>query len=535
VFRPDQHDATLVVSPRPPVDVPHRRGFSILSPGNVDRQDDGEGEQPDWFADLLLDRLVTAVTEGYADHRLEPFFRRPLRDPAAIRYRQDVMRDVAREDVADACRAFSSAMRRVRGMLGQDRTVEYSYEPARSLLDGLNEYCRAVTTFSRELTSSSVVSSGFLTFRSLLAEYVESSEFLRLQQDTVECLALLGTVRYCLLIEGPTVTVCPYEHEDEVEFVTLVEERFEALGGHALDTVRVEVPAMNGMNHVQSQIVERLALLYPRPFIALQDYAIRYARPLDPLVLNFEREVQFYVAWNDYVSRFRESGLTFSYPSLTTGTGGLVLQRAFDVVLAENLVTEDRTVVTNDVVLVGGERLCIVTGPNHGGKTTFARMIGQIHHLANVGCSVPCAQASVPVIDGIFTHFERREQLHDDHGLLKEDLLRARDVLRHVTGDSLVIFNEFLSSTALEDAVRLGERILTGLAASGCCVVWVTFLDALAVVDGAVSFVAAVDEHDPSVRTFNIERRRADGAAHALAVAAKHRMTREWILSRLAR
>ena len=178
----------------------------------------------------------------------------------------------------------------------------------------------------------------------------------------------------------------------------------------------------------------------------------------------------------------------------------------------------------------------MISGPNQGGKTTFARTIGQLHHLARIGVPVPGERLRLPLVDRVFTHFERLEQVEDLASKLEDDLRRIHAILEEATSASILIMNESFSSTTVGDQLFIGQRVLRQIVGLGLLCVVVTFLTELVELDPAiVSMVSTIDPDDAARRTFEIVRRPADGLAYALAIAEKHRLTYPALTTRLAR
>lgn len=488
-------------------------------------------EAPGFFVDLNLDQVIDAITAGKQDYRLPPFFYTPLHDLDAISYRHEVMRDLENSTLFEQIRSFAQKMSSMRASLAQVDKLSYKYQKERWFLDAIALYCEAVTSLARDLSLVDVQSRGFLAFRDYMTDYTNSARFTSLLAETKQLQGELSAVKYCLLIKGNSIKVRRYEAERD--YSAEVEDTFAKFKQGAVRDYRVRFRDWPEMDHVEAQILNLVARLYPDIFAELDDYCAKNGKYLDETIATFDREVQFYVAYLEYIRRLTRAGLPFCYPRIST-CKEVYAYDAFDIALASRLVSEKAPVVCNDVSLKGAERILVVTGPNQGGKTTFARAFGQLHYLASLGCPVPAREAQILLFDQLFTHFEKEETIADLRGKLQDDLVRIHAILQHATPNSLVVLNEMFNSTTVDDALFLSKKIMEQLLRLDVLGVWVTFIDELASFsEKTVSMVSTIVPDNPAERTFKIVRKPADGLAYALAIAEKYQLTYDCIKERI--
>ncbi|HEU4567508.1 MAG TPA: hypothetical protein VFR99_05685 [Marmoricola sp.] len=485
--------------------------------------------------DLALDVLFDAVAARFPDAGLPETLRLPCADERTVRWRQEVFADLAVDALAASVRGFYEAMavvQRHRRLVERLRSREQRHGWA---LTAVLEYCRAVEALRDGLEGASVASPALRSLATYLADHTASPEFGRLVGRARELRAALERVEFAVLVRGPRVTVGDYDGEPD--YGAVVTEVFDRLRDEAREPVSARLaPAGAEMDHVEAQIVGLVGRLHPELFAELEQFCLQHEDFVDTTLAQVAADLVFFLAVDGFYAPLRAAGLAVCLPRLLPAEDRrLRADAVFDAALAHRLVHEGQPVVCSDLHLDPGERIVVVTGPNQGGKTTFARSIGQLHHLAMLGCPVPAAAAELCPVDAVLTHFEVAPDPQDLAGGLMDDLQRVREVLSAATSASLLVFNEVFSSTSLLDATALSEAVLRRLAARGSLAVWVTFIPELVeAAAGTVSMASDVDPADVSHRTFRMTRRPPNERAYADALAARYELGYDQVRARLA-
>lgn len=489
------------------------------------------------FKDLNLDQVFASATKRREAYELLPFYFAPLTDADSILYRQEVFADLEDPGVLELLSAFAAEQLVARSaaqrkeMQNDDGGFNH-YHRARHFLNAALRYCDTISRLSSGLTDRWLGSAALRAVRSYLAGYVASGEFTALESEGRDVLHALDQVRYSVLVDGDRVTVGPFGGEEDYSAeVEATFSRFQqgAVTDYLPDFKDTEAYAGAG-------ILDLVAKVFPDAFAALDAFCKGHFDYLDAAVRRLDRELQFYLSYLDYIRPIRDAGLPITTPVVSATSKAEQALDTFDLALAAQLTARDETVVCNDLTLSGAERIFVVSGPNNGGKTTFARTVGQLHYLARLGCPVPGREVHLFLCDRIFTHFEKEEDVTSLAGKLQDELNRMKGDFDAATSSSVFVFNEVFNSTSADDALFLSREMLERIGALDALGVCVTFLDELASLnDKVVSMVSMVVPEDPAIRTHKVVRKPADGRAYAQAIADKYGLTYERLSAEIGR
>lgn len=159
------------------------------------------------------------------------------------------------------------------------------------------------------------------------------------------------------------------------------------------------------------------------------------------------------IAELDVLSTFAERATTLNYtkPSLVESTGIQIDAGRHPVV---EQMTDD-AFIANPVLFNEQRKMLIITGPNMGGKSTYMRQTALIVLLAHIGCYVPAEQATIGMVDRIFTRIGASDDLASGRSTFMVEMTETANILHNATEKSLVLLDEIGRGTSTYDGLSL--------------------------------------------------------------------------------
>jgi DNA mismatch repair protein MutS len=134
--------------------------------------------------------------------------------------------------------------------------------------------------------------------------------------------------------------------------------------------------------------------------------------------------------------------------------------------------------------------LCLITGPNMAGKSTYIRQTALIVLMAHTGSYVPAESATIGLADRIFTRIGASDELHAGQSTFMVEMTEAANILHHATDRSVVILDEIGRGTSTLDGLSLAWAIAECLAGLGCRTLFATHYHELTALADRISNVA---------------------------------------------
>lgn len=473
-----------------------------------------EQEKSSVFADFNLDIFVSKADSLSRGFHLQPLFYYIPKKAETVKYRREITGDFQNPGVYAAFESYSVQVEKVKRYEKRAAASNNLSESGKWHADALYLFAESLMTLYHELTGDSEFSHSYSpAMRELigyLEEYIESEEFKEWKQLAEEIHEAIDGQAVSFYIQKNKVAILEEKATDNflqrmAEAFLLPEEK----------EVRLEIED-GKLSLFEKVMAERLvkAKKLDKKFRRLRGVK------LEPKLLTMAYEAQFYLGFYRFKSYMEKRGYEFVLPK---EAAHIRVTEGYDVAMA--VKDEDRKVVRNDFYMGDDESFFVVTGANGGGKTTFARMAGQVLYFSQMGLMVPCKSAELPYFSGILSHFSNEESEETGKGKLMEELIRLRPMMESGSTNCFVILNELFTTAATVDAGIMGKKVLEHFMKNDCMGIYVTHIQSLAEESSGIVSMVAELEKDHHTRSFKIVRKPAKEGEYEDSLITEYCMT----------
>jgi len=109
------------------------------------------------------------------------------------------------------------------------------------------------------------------------------------------------------------------------------------------------------------------------------------------------------------------------------------------------------------------EQICLITGPNMAGKSTFIRQVALIALLAHVGSWVPARACRLGLVDRIFSRVGAGDELARGNSTFMVEMNETANILNNCTNRSLIVLDEIGRGTSTYDGLSIAWAVVEHL------------------------------------------------------------------------
>lgn len=497
--------------------------------------------EPGYFQDLHLDYLLNIIERSVKDYAVHPHYYTLPSSFEVIRYRQDIFQDLTRPALYDCVRRFCLQMqksRHARKLADESReeiqAASYHLEAAAFYWDGLMR-------LGQELAACELTSEGFLSFREYVDRYIAEWQEKGFDKELARASEFFAKIRFRLVVGRERLTIEEISDEDEETGNSATEENYFRELAELLSLKPEETKDyMEGLfpnalepSYLELTLIQMLRKNNPEIFREIRRFYQTYPDFYSDKLLRFEEEVQFYISFLEFSKKTEELGYSLNVPDIS-GDNGFAGRGVYDLALVWKNANRDYTIVSNDFCFPENPAFFVVTGPNQGGKTTFARSMAQAVYLARMGLYVNAASFSLPWFDGIATHFEMEERIQSNSGKLKDEIDRLAPMMHQDKKSQFIVLNELFTTATTHDALIMGKKVMLHFLQKQCYGIYVTHIQELAEEsDSIISMVAQIEPGEDNRRTYRMLPMLAQGYGYSDSLVKQFELRYEDLIRRL--
>src|SRR4030065_2230265 len=120
-----------------------------------------------------------------------------------------------------------------------------------------------------------------------------------------------------------------------------------------------------------------------------------------------------------------------------------------------------RKVVPLDRQLDQKNRILLISGPNAGGKSVCLKTVGLLQYMLQCGLTIPVGEGSESgIFRKIFIDIGDEQSIENDLSTYSSNLISMKYFVRHASGTSLILIDEFGTGTEPMLGGSIAEAIL---------------------------------------------------------------------------